>query len=249
MIALLLALIGLPAGLALDRIVVQLAVPLDGDEEDPAPRTAKPPKAKPPKAKRRRPASAETGSLVLDLDLPPRAWARRLLIVGITVGLFALAGARYDEPVHLAIVAAYICALIICAATDLLVYRVPNVITYPAIAGALTVAALMPDATVPSALGGAALAGGALFLPALFTGGLGMGMGDVKLATFVGLALGFSFAAPALIVTALTGGAVAVLLMITGVRKRGEPIAYAPFIALGAVTALLVWGTAFTTLG
>jgi len=246
MIALLLALVGLPTGLALDRIVVRLAVPFDEDEEEegPAPRRAKPPKAKP-----RRAAGAETGSLVLDLDAPPRAWARRLLIVSATIGLFAMAGARYDEPVHIAIVAAYICALIVCTATDLLVYRVPNVITYPAIAGALAVAALMPDATVPSALGGAALAGGALLLPALFTGGLGMGMGDVKLATFVGLALGFSFAAPALVVTALTGGIVAVLLMITGARKRGEPIAYAPFIALGAITALLVWGSAFTTLG
>ena len=244
MIALLLALIGLPAGLALDRIVVQLAVPLDEEDEEPAPR-----KAKPPKAKRRRPAGAETGSLVLDLDLPRRVWARRLLIVAATVGLFALAGARYDEPLHVAIVAVYICAFIVCAATDLLVYRVPNVITYPAIAGALVVAAVMPDASLPSALGGAALVGGALFLPALLTGGLGMGMGDVKLATFVGLALGLSFAAPALVVTALTGGGVAVLLLITGVRKRGEPIAYAPFIALGAVTALLMWGAAFTTLG
>jgi len=132
MIALLLALVGLPTGLALDRIVVRLAVPFDEDEEEegPAPRRAKPSKAKP-----RRAAGAETGSLVLDLDAPPRAWARRLLIVSATIGLFAIAGARYDEPVHVAIVAAYICALIVCTATDLLVYRVPNVITYPAIIG------------------------------------------------------------------------------------------------------------------
>ena len=239
MIALLLALIGLPAGLALDRIVVHLAVPLDEEEEEPAQREAKPPEAKP--------AGAETGSLVLDLDVPARAWGRRLLIVAATAGLFASAGVGYDEPAHLAIVTAYICALIVCSATDLLVYRVPNVITYPAMVGALAVAAAMPDASLLSAVSGAGLAGGALFLPALFTGGVGMGMGDVKLAAFVGLALGFTLTVPAMLVMALTGGGAAALLLITGRRKRREPIPYAPFIAIGALTVLLTQGAAFVS--
>ena len=237
MISLLLALIALPLGLALDRIVVELAVPLD-DEEEPAAQDAN--------AQRRRPAGAETGSLLLDLEA--RAWARRLLIIGATAGLFAVAGARYDGPAHLAIVTAYICALVVCSATDLLVYRVPNVITYPAMLAALAIAALMPDAKLVSALGGAAIAGGVLFLPALFTGGLGMGMGDVKLAAFVGLALGFSLAAPALVIMAISGGGVAVLLLLSGARQRGEPIPYAPFIATGALTILLWQGAAFVSL-
>jgi prepilin signal peptidase PulO-like enzyme (type II secretory pathway) len=237
MISLLLALIALPLGLALDRIVVELAVPLD-DEEEPAAQDAN--------AQRRRPAGAETGSLLLDLEA--RAWARRLLIIGATAGLFAVAGARYDDPAHLAIVTAYISALIVCSATDLLVYRVPNVITYPAMLAALAIAAVMPDAKLVSALGGAAIAGGVLLLPALFTGGLGMGMGDVKLAAFVGLALGFSLAAPALVIMAISGGGVAVLLLLSGARQRGEPIPYAPFIATGALTILLWQGAAFVSL-
>jgi len=243
MIALLLAFVGLPVGLALDRIVLELAVPADMDEEDTIPS-----KMKPPQAERRRPARAEAGSLVIDLDQPARDWARRLLIVAATVGLFATAGARYDEPAHLAIVTAYICVLIVCAATDLLVFRVPNVITYPAVLGALVIAAVMPDASLPSALAGAGLAGGALFLPAIVTGGPGMGMGDVKLAIFAGLALGFTFTVPALLVMALSGGGVAALLLITGARKRGEPIPYAPFIAAGALAALLSQGAAFVSL-
>jgi prepilin signal peptidase PulO-like enzyme (type II secretory pathway) len=243
MIALLLACIGLPVGLALDRIVLDLAVPADMDEEDVTPN-----KTKPPKAGRRRPAGAEAGSLVIDLDQPARDWVRRLIIVAATVGLFAAAGARYNEPAHLAIVTAYICVLIICAATDLLAFRVPNVITYPAILGAFVIAAAMPDASLPSALAGAGVAGGALLLPSLVTGGLGMGMGDVKLATFVGLALGFTFIVPALLVMALSGGGAAALLLITRARKRGEPIPYAPFIATGALAALLWQGAAFVSL-
>jgi prepilin signal peptidase PulO-like enzyme (type II secretory pathway) len=240
MIALLLAFIGLPVGIALDRIVLELAVPADMDEEDVTPNKTK--------AGRRRPAGAEAGSLVIDLEQPARDWARRLLIVAAAAGLFAAAGARYNEPAHLAIITAYICVLIVCAATDLLVFRVPNVVTYPAILGAFVIAAAMPDASLSSALAGAGLAGGALLLPSLVTGGLGMGMGDVKLATFVGLALGFTFTVPALLVMALSGGGLAALLLITGARKRGEPIPYAPFIAAGALTALLWQGAAFVAL-
>jgi leader peptidase (prepilin peptidase)/N-methyltransferase len=106
----------------------------------------------------------------------------------------------------------------------------------------------MPDASLVSALAGAGLAGGALIVPALFTGGLGMGMGDVKLAAFAGLALGFVFVIPALLVMALSGGLVASLLMIFRLRRRGEPIPYAPFIAFGAAAALLLQGTVFVSL-
>lgn len=242
MVALLLALIGLPAGLALDALAVRLAVPFDAEdeaeldeEEQEAP------------AAGRTPAHAEAGSLVVH-DKSERAWARRLLIVAAAAGLFAVAGARYDEPGHLALVTAYICVLLVCAATDLLTYRVPNAVTYPAIAGAFAVGATMPDTDLVEVVVGGAVAAGVLFLPALFTGGVGIGMGDVKLAAFVGLALGFVNVVPALLFMALSGGLAAALLLVTRARKRGEPIPYAPFISAGALVALLWQGTAFVDL-
>jgi prepilin signal peptidase PulO-like enzyme (type II secretory pathway) len=243
--ALLLALAGLPVGFAVDRVVVHLAIPYlyDGEEEEDG--TPEPAAAR----AANRPAGAETGSLVIDAAEPASDWLRRLIIVALTAGLFAGAGYRYSDPLHLAIVTAYICALMVSAATDLLVYRVPNAVTYPAIVGALAIAAVMPHGSVVSALAGAGVAGGALFLPALFTGGMGMGMGDVKLAIFAGLALGFAFTVPALLIMAFSGGAIASLLMIFGIRKRGEPIPYAPFIAIGALAALLWQGTVFVKLG
>ena len=237
MIALYLALISLIVGLVLDTLIVRLAVP-PGDEpddelEEPAPSPVF--------------LHAEAGSLVLGHDGSRGAWTRRLLVVGATAGLFAAVATRYDDAAHLAVVTAYVCVLLVCAATDMLSFRVPNVITYPAIVGAVALGALMPDADLAEVAAGGALAGGVLLLPALLTGGVGMGMGDVKLAAFVGLALGFTNVAPALLFMALAGGLAAVLLLATGLRKRREPIPYAPFISAGALATLLWQGTAFVS--
>ena len=231
-----LALIGLAVGFVLDALIARLAVPpSDGDG---AP-------AATPVIDALSAHRAESGSLALTFDTSAAAWARRLLVVCATAGLFAVIGARFDAPGHAAIVAAYVSALLVCAGTDVLAYRVPNVITYPAIAGAVIIAALMPDADLLAALAGGGLAGGVLLLPSLLTGGRGMGMGDVKLAAFAGLALGFTNVSPALLFMALGGGAFALILLATGLRKKGEPIPYAPFISAGVIAALLWQGTAF----
>ena len=249
MLSLYLALIGLLVGLALDAIIVRLAVPPDDDDasddatEPEGTREATAgPIIEPPSL------HAEAGTLVLALETSRSDWARRLLVVGATAGLFAVAGARYSEVSHLAVVTAWVSVLLICAGTDLLAYRVPNVVTYPAIIGAIVVGATLPGANIYEVLAGGLLAGGVLFLPALFTGGRGMGMGDVKLATFVGLSLGFTNVVPAMLVLALGGGLVAAVLLIGGLRKRGEPIPYAPFISAGGLAALLWAGGSFERL-
>ena len=69
------------------------------------------------------------------------------------------------------------------------------------------------------------LAGGFLYLLRLVSRG-GMGGGDVKL----GFALGLAF---------FSGGLVAFCLLLFGCEKRGRRIAFAPFLALGAVLSLL----------
>jgi prepilin signal peptidase PulO-like enzyme (type II secretory pathway) len=231
-----LALIGLPVGLVLETLIVVLGTELD--EED---------GTEPEGASTAGRLHAESGSLVVAAD-GARPWLRRIAVVAATAGLFAVAGARYEHPGDLAIVTAYVSVLLLCAGTDLIAYRVPNVVTYPAIVAAIALGATLPDASIWEVLAGGALAGGVLLLPALLTGGLGMGMGDVKLAVFAGLALGFRLVPPALLVTALGGGAVAAFLLVSGLRKRGEPIPYAPFISAGALTVLLWRGAAFIEL-
>jgi prepilin signal peptidase PulO-like enzyme (type II secretory pathway) len=239
-----LSLIGLLVGLVLDALIVRLAVRPDASEEPADPDE---------EAADQRPAPghalihAEAGSMVVDVS-PAHVWARRLIVVGATAGLFAVTAARYQETSHLAVVTAYVSVLLLCASTDVLSFRVPNVVTYPAIIGALIIGMTMPGADIAEALAGGALAGGVLLLPALLTGGVGMGMGDVKLVAFGGFAVGFANVAPALLFMGLGGGGAAILLLLSGRRKRREPIPYAPFISAGVLATLLWQGTAFVAL-
>jgi prepilin signal peptidase PulO-like enzyme (type II secretory pathway) len=191
---------------------------------------------------------SETGSFAMPRALTTGSPYRRTAVVAATTGVFVAIGHQYGGDIsHLAIVAAYAAVLIICIGTDLLAYRVPNVVTYPAILGAFAIGIVHPDASSTAVVGGGLLAGGLLFVPALLTGGA-MGMGDVKLAFFAGLALGITLVIPALLVMAIAGGVVAGVLLISRLRGKGDPIPYAPFIAGGALVVMLLQGTAFHTL-
>lgn len=237
MYPLIMALLGIPVGLALDALAVRLALPFTDEPEDEEER--------PPS--RTTLLRDETGSLVVEAT-PAQAWARRALIVAATAGLFAAVGARYDDVSHLPIVAVYAAVFVLCASTDILAFRVPNAVTYPAILFALAVGATMPGADIIEVVAGGLLAGGILLVPSLFTGGKGMGMGDVKLAAVAGFALGFVHVVPALLFMAFAGGVVATLLLVLRLRRRGQPIPYAPFISFGALAALLWQGAAFVQL-
>ena len=231
----LLAIIGLVVGATVDALMGRLAWATPGGPPEEERIMADPPSL-----------AAEAGSLVVASE--GGHWQRRLLVMGVTAGFFAMAAIRYEGAAELAIVAAYVCVLLVCAGTDLISYRVPNVVTYPAIGGAIVVGALMPDADILEVLAGGALTGGVLLVPSLITGGIGMGMGDVKLAAFVGLAIGFTHAAPAMLIMAVGGGVVATFLLVTGLRKKGEPIPYAPFISAGGLAVLFWQGAAFVSL-
>ncbi len=189
--------------------------------------------------------SSEAGSFEMPAALTTGSAYRRGIVVIATVVLFALVGRQYQgDALHVAIVAGYVAALIVCTGTDVLAYRVPNVITYPAILAAIVIGMIMPDANRGNVWAGGLVCGGTFLAMAIATRG-GMGMGDVKLAFFVGFALGLTFGVISLLITALAGGAIAIVLMVTRLRSRRDPIPYAPFIALGALYVLLVQGTAF----
>lgn len=234
--------VGLAVGVLLDTLAVWLAMP----EEEQA--VSEDPTVSETHSPARPDLAAESGALTIPLSSETARLWWRIAIIGITAAAFAAAGARYDDPSHLALVSAYIAVLLLCAATDILAYRVPNVVTYPAILLALAAGILMPDADLVRVLGGGALAGGIMLLPTLLTRGKGLGMGDVKLAAFVGLALGISLTLSALLLMALAGGVAAAALMLSGLRHRGDPIPYAPFISAGALVVILWQGVAFHSL-
>lgn len=169
-----------------------------------------------------------------------RTWA----FVAIAAGLIAGAGVRYRDAGEVAVAAVYIAVLVACAATDITSYRVQNAVTYPAAVFALLASALMPHGDLREALAGAGIAAGFMIVALLISRGA-MGLGDVKLAIFAGLAVGWPLVGDALLLMALSGGAVAVVLLATRIRSRKDPIPYAPFIAAATIAVILWQGTAF----
>lgn len=86
------------------------------------------------------------------------------------------------------------------------------------------------------------LAIGGFFLFLIFiTKGKGMGGGDVKLGSFMGLVLGFPGAIIALVLAFFTGALVALGLIAVKKKKFGQTIPFGPFLALGSIMVLF-WG-------
>ncbi|MFZ0214819.1 MAG: prepilin peptidase, partial [Candidatus Dormiibacterota bacterium] len=73
-------------------------------------------------------------------------------------------------------------------------------------------------------------------------GGEAMGLGDVKLVAFIGLALGIQAAAVALIAGVVLAGIVALVLVLTRLRGMRDSIAYGPYLAVGSLLALFLAG-------
>ena len=66
-------------------------------------------------------------------------------------------------------------------------------------------------------------------------------MGDVKLAGLLGLMAGFPLIFVALFIAIWAGGLVAVVLLVSGRKKRKEMLPFGPFLCIGGLAALL-WG-------
>lgn len=109
--------------------------------------------------------------------------------------------------------------------------------------GIVTLSRVPPETVAPwpSGLGGALLGFGLLFLLGLLYRG-GMGMGDVKLAGAIGLYLGFTNTAVGLMVAFILGGLASLVLLIAGAVGRKDHIPFGPFLAAGALMAVL-WST------
>lgn len=130
---------------------------------------------------------------------------------------------------------------------DLRVFRLPDVLTLPALGGtaaALGLAALLPahDGSWIRALIAAAVLG-VVYLVLFFVNPAGMGFGDVKLAPTLGLVLGW-YGWPTVFTGTFAGfalGAVAGLVLLATRRAhRKTPIPFGPFMLLGTLTAVLL---------
>jgi leader peptidase (prepilin peptidase)/N-methyltransferase len=195
-------------------------------------------------------AEGEEGARIVAKRLPWHAGAWpgrvRLLAVVSLPFLIAVAGWRFD-PLQAVAVSLLVAALVICTATDLLRFRVPNAVTYPGVVLALAAALLLPDSDFVAAAAAAIIGGFAFLVMAIITRG-GIGLGDVKLAVLIGAGLGFPGAYQALALGIIAAGVVILGLFLVGLVGRRQAVPYAPFLALAAVVVVLTQGAAFAPL-
>ncbi len=164
---------------------------------------------------------------------------RAPLLEAGTILTFLLAWWRFHaDPLRLAVVCLYIVFLLTVLVIDFEHRRVLNIMLAPAAAVALLVSFLpgVPD-PLQALLGGALGFGIFLLLGLLIRGA--MGAGDIKLAGVIGLMMGYPLIISALIVGVGLGGVAAAILLVARRAGRKSTMAYAPYLAVGAIVVLL----------
>ncbi|MCL0097599.1 prepilin peptidase [Dehalococcoidia bacterium] len=183
-------------------------------------------------------------------------------VVGVELGtgfLFAFLSFSYGFGVEFLVLALCGSLFLVLAVIDLEHGLILNKIVYPAIGISLLLSPFWPSlgfgrsflgesGMIHSFLG--SLSGGLIFAAFLFVIALissgGMGWGDVKMAALIGLITGFPSVLMAMMLSLVSSGIVAILLLALRLRSRKEAIPFGPFLSLGAFIALL-WGQELIT--
>ena len=167
--------------------------------------------------------------------------------------LYVLAAVRFDEEsVGMLVGYLFLFAMLLTVSViDVQLFRLPDLIVLPSIVISLVlvvVVSLIDDnpESIRFALAGAGLYFGFLLLAHLVYP-RGMGFGDVKLAAVMGLYVGWlgtTYAAAfGLVLWAMLIGFVAgsiIGMVLLAIRRRSKQIPFGPFLALGAVVAVLL---------
>ncbi len=172
------------------------------------------------------------------------------VVEGITGLLFTFLYWKFGLSLELVISLIYACLLTIIFVIDLENQLVLDKVTYPAMVLALafsffwpgirTFSFFWPGLGVESSLAGGVLGLAMMALPFVIYR-RGMGMGDIKLGALVGLMTGFPLVLIAVLLSWITGGLVAAILLALKIKKRKDPIPFATFLAASAMVTLL-WG-------
>jgi leader peptidase (prepilin peptidase)/N-methyltransferase len=158
------------------------------------------------------------------------------LATGVLYAVTALV--LWDDAGQVVLGLAFVTMLVAITLTDLERRIIPNKVLIVGAVLCLGIAVPTDPAGVPERLIAAAAAGGLFFLVALAYPA-GMGLGDVKLATTMGLFLGRAVA-PAILAALLIASLVGLALIARhGSEARKMAIPFGPFLALGGVIGLL----------
>jgi leader peptidase (prepilin peptidase)/N-methyltransferase len=168
--------------------------------------------------------------------LSPRARRASAIVGAVAV---VLCFVRFGVTAHAFVGAFFAAVLAYLAAFDLEHRLIPNRVVLPAAAIVLVAqTAIYPDRSFEWFA--AAVGAAAFFLITLLVYPPGLGMGDVKLALLLGAALGTHVVGAVLVGTFAAAIFGAALVMRDGAAARRRAIAFGPFLAFGALVALLL---------
>jgi leader peptidase (prepilin peptidase)/N-methyltransferase len=137
------------------------------------------------------------------------------------------------------------CVLLVLSFIDLDLRIIPDRVTLPGIVVGIIVAPLVGLVGFWGSLLGVVVGGGTLYLIGvlgeLFLKKESMGGGDVKLAAMLGAFMGWKLVLISLFAAFFIGAVVGVIVMARKPKNWDSSLPFGPFIAIGAVLALL-WG-------
>lgn len=177
----------------------------------------------------------------------------RLMAVEAIMGaLFTVVYLRNGFEIEFVVLGAAISLLMVVALIDLERGLILNKIMFPSLIGLIVLAPFWSELGLPrSFLGNDGLAGALLnsilsglgaflvFLAIAMVYPNGIGGGDVKLGAVIGLLVGYPGALIALWLAVVSGGLIAIGLVVLRKLGRKDRMPFGPFLALGALAALL----------
>jgi leader peptidase (prepilin peptidase) / N-methyltransferase len=181
------------------------------------------------------------------LGLTLRPGSRRALVVQVACGLlWAAATVRFGADWALPAYLVFFTSLLAISVIDFDLHIIPNRLVYPTIFVSVPLLAVAAAADgdwgrLRQALVGAGLAWLALLIVHLISPA-GMGFGDVRLAFVLGLFLGWlslRHVLTGIFLGFLLGALIGVGLVLSKVRSRKDAVPFGPFLAGGAVLAVL----------
>lgn len=161
---------------------------------------------------------------------------RNIGLLGVLLLLLLLG--RFELTWQFFMQAALLSVFLVISYVDWKTQKIPNVLLLPLGALILFLVLLQPG-TAWMRLAGAVFA----FVPFALVSILHphqLGGGDIKLVTLLGLLFGFPNIVWVLLVAVLSGGAVALTMLLTKKGNLKTELPYAPFLCFGALVVLLV---------
>ena len=156
----------------------------------------------------------------------------------LTGTAFALCGLHFKPVLPLTLIFILTSCLILISLIDYKMQIIPD-----GLVGVIAVSSVQynllyaPYGVLDMLLGGAI--GFAVMLLIFVISRGGMGGGDVKLSSVVGLWLGVEGTLLFLLLAFIMGGVISLLLLVSGVKSKGDAIPFGPFLCLAAFVTVL----------